>query len=226
MMFRVGALGVAAPAEQDGSMSHSNDQRRSAPAALRNRDPILEVLRRALPDRGVVLEIASGTGEHAVHFARHLPHLVWQPSDPSAEARASIAAWTAAEGAPNIRAPIDLDAASLAWPVAQADAIVAINLVHISPWRVTTGLMGGAERLLPVGGLLYLYGPYRQRERAFAASNAAFDADLRRRDPEWGIRDVADVAAVAGENGLRLDEIVDMPANNLSLLFRKEQAVS
>ena len=202
-------------------MTQSADKRRSAPSALRNRDAILQVLRRALPDRGTVLEIASGTGEHVLHFARHLPHLLWQPSDPSPEARASIAAWLDAEGTPNVGAPIDLDASARSWPIEEADAIIAINLVHISPWEVAVGLMDGAKRLLPIGGVLYLYGPYRQRERPLAASNAAFDADLRNRNPEWGLRDVADVAAVAEQNGLRLDEVVDMPANNLSLLFTR-----
>jgi hypothetical protein len=202
-------------------MTQSTDERRSAPSALRNRDPILEVLRRALPDKGTVLEIASGTGEHVLHFARHLPHLLWQPSDPSPEARASIAAWLDAEGTPNVRAPIDLDASARSWPIEEADAIIAINLVHISPWKVAVGLMVGAKRLLPVGGVLYLYGPYRQRERPLAASNAAFDADLRNRNPQWGLRDVADVAAVAERNDLHLEEVVDMPANNLSLLFTR-----
>jgi SAM-dependent methyltransferase len=214
------ALGVAGFAPQAVAMSQSIDHRRSAPSALRNREPILAVLRGALPEKGTVLELASGTGEHVLHFARQIPHLVWQPSDPSAEARASVAAWLEAEGLANVRAPIDLDASRPAWPIEEADAILAINLVHISPWRVTVGLIEGAKRLLPVGGLLYLYGPYRQRGHPLAASNAAFDADLRRRNPEWGLRDVAEVTALATQHGLTLENIVEMPANNLSLLFR------
>jgi SAM-dependent methyltransferase len=202
-------------------MTPTFDRRRSSPSALRNRDPILAVLRRVLPSRGLVLEIASGSGEHIVHFARDWPALEWQPSDPSAEARASIAAWIASEGLPHVHAPIDLDAASAVWPVARADAIIAINMVHISPWAATVGLMAQAGRILPTSGVLFLYGPYRQAGVPFAESNAAFDADLRRRDPAWGIRDVADVAAEAALNGLVLDEVVAMPANNLSLVFAR-----
>lgn len=202
-------------------MSEPADHRRSAPAALRNRDPIRDVLRTALPATGTVLEIASGTGEHALHFARGLARLDWQPSDLPAQARASIAAWRAAARLPNLRAPIALDAAAWPWPLAAADAIVAINLVHISPWAATLGLMRGAGALLPAGGLLYLYGPYRQSGRPFAASNAAFEADLRARDPAWAIRDVADVAAAARDASLVLDAVIEMPANNLSLLFRR-----
>lgn len=202
-------------------MSTPADHRRRAPAALRNRDPILAVLRSALPSTGTVLEIASGTGEHALHFARELTGILWQPSDPSAQARASIAAWREAERLPNLRAPIALDAADWPWPIAGADAIVAINLIHISPWSATRGLMRGAGVLLPMGAPLCLYGPYRQAGRPFAASNAAFDADLRARDPAWGIRDVADVVAAARDQGLALDTVIEMPANNLSLLFRR-----
>lgn len=202
-------------------MIEGADARRCAPATLRNRDPILAVLRWSLPAAGTVLEIASGTGEHAAHFARALPGLSWQPSDLSADALASIAGWRAMDGTPNLLAPIALDAATPVWPIARADAIVAINLVHISPWAATLGLIAGAGRLLDSGGLLYLYGPFRQAGRPFAPSNAAFDADLRARNPEWGIRDVADLAEAAGAEGLRLQEVVAMPANNLSLLFRR-----
>jgi len=203
------------------AMSNPQDPRRSSPAALRNRDPILDVLRRVLPAAGTVLEIAAGSGEHALYFGRALPHLIWQPSDPSAEARASIAAWLAREGAPNVRPPIDVDASQAEWPVVRAGAIVAINMVHISPWAATIGLMRNAGRLLPAGGVLYLYGPYRREGHAFAPSNAAFDAELKRRDPDWGVRDLADVEAEAEANGMMLAEIVAMPANNLSLIFRR-----
>lgn len=202
-------------------MRLESDQRRSAPAVARNRDPILDVLRKALPATGTVLEIASGTGEHAVHFARALPALTWQPSDPSPEARASIAAWRAAAGLANLLSPIAVDAEAAEWPLARADAVIAINMVHISPWAATAGLLAHAARLLPPGGPLYLYGPYRRDGHPFAPSNAAFDADLKARNPAWGIRAVEDVADAAAGQGLALAEIVAMPANNLSLLFRR-----
>lgn len=198
-----------------------HDDRRSAPATLRNREPILEVLRPLLPETGLVLELASGTGEHAVHFARAFPALRWQPSDPSPEARGSIAAWAAAESLANLLPPLDLDAASAAWPIAQADAVLCINMIHISPWAATEGLMRGAARVLRAGQPLYLYGPYRRADREIEPSNAAFDADLRRRDPRWGLRLLDDVAACASENGLELAQVIEMPANNLSVVFRR-----
>lgn len=194
------------------------DGRRSAPAAQRNREPILEVLRTVLPPAGLVLEIASGTGEHAVHFAKALPDLTWQPSDPLPDARESIAAWAAAEALPNLLAPIDLDAAS-EWPIDRADAIVCSNMIHISPWEATEGLMRGAGRTMPAGAPLVLYGPYRRAGRDLEPSNAAFDADLKRRDPRWGLRLLEDVAKLAQGNGLALDRVVEMPANNLSVVF-------
>lgn len=197
------------------------DRRRSAPATLRNREPILEVLRTALPDRGLVLEVASGSGEHAVHFARGTPALRWQPSDPSPDARASIAAWVKEEGLTNVLPPLDLDAAADAWPIAHADAVVCINMIHISPWQATEGLMRGAGRLLAPGQPLYLYGPYRRPGHTLEPSNAAFDADLQRRDPRWGLRELDAVAACAEANGLALERVVEMPANNLSVIFRK-----
>jgi Protein of unknown function (DUF938) len=196
------------------------DQRRSAPATQRNREPILAVLQAILPASGTVLEVASGTGEHAVGFARALPGLVWQPSDPSPDARDSIAAWIAEEGLANVLPPLALDAASDDWPTDHADALVCINMVHISPWSATEGLMRGAGLLLPRGAPLYLYGPYRRSGRALEPSNAAFDADLRRRNPEWGLRLLEDVAECAGSRGLRLEQVVEMPANNLSVVFR------
>jgi hypothetical protein len=197
------------------------DDRRSAPATLRNRDPILGVLRPALPETGLVLEIASGTGEHTMHFAAAMPALRWQPSDPSPDARASIAAWANAAGLANVLPPLDLDAASEAWPIARADAVLCINMIHISPWEATEGLMGGAARVLAPGQPLYLYGPYRRPGRAIEPSNAAFDADLRRRDPRWGLRDLDVVMACAEANGLLFDRVIEMPANNLSVIFRK-----
>lgn len=197
------------------------DDRRSAPATLRNRDPILGVLRPALPETGLVLEIASGTGEHTMHFAAAMPALRWQPSDPSPDARASIAAWASAAGLANVLPPLDLDAASEAWPITRADAVLCINMIHISPWEATEGLMGGAARVLAPGQPLYLYGPYRRPGRALEPSNAAFDADLRRRDPRWGLRDLDVVMACAEASGLLFDRVIEMPANNLSVIFRK-----
>ncbi len=192
-----------------------------SPAVARNREPILAVLRRVLPQAGLVLEIASGTGEHAVHVAKALPHLTWQPSDCDALSLASIAAHRAASGLSNVLPPLELDAASPDWPVQRADALVAINMVHISPWRATQGLMKGAGRVLPSGGVLYLYGPYHENGGPTAPSNAAFDQDLKRRNPEWGVRRREDLEALAGEEGLRLVERIAMPANNLSLVFQR-----
>jgi SAM-dependent methyltransferase len=193
----------------------------ASPSVARNREPILAVLRRVLPPAGMVLEIASGTGEHAAYFAAALPHLTWQPSDQDEQALGSIAAHRANAALPNLLAPLSLDAAAPAWPVERADAIVAINMVHISPWRATQGLMAGAGRVLPPGGVLYLYGAYRENGTHTAPSNEAFDADLRRRNPEWGIRDLEAVAELAGGHGLTLVERIPMPANNLSLVFRR-----
>jgi SAM-dependent methyltransferase len=197
----------------------SADPRQYAPATARNREPILDVLRRHLPARGLVLEVASGTGEHTAFFAPHFPHLTWQPSDPDPAARESIAAWAA--GLPNVRPPLDLDAAASIWPIERADAVLCINMVHISPWAAALGLLAGAARLLPSGGVLYLYGPYKQRGRHTAPSNAAFDDSLRARDPAWGVRDLDHVADAAREAGFGPPEVVSMPANNLSVMFRR-----
>lgn len=202
-------------------MSEPVRGRRFAPATTRNRDPILEVLRPLLPDSGLILEIASGTGEHVVHFARARPDLVWQPTDPSPKARDSIAAWVAAEGLANVRAPLDLDAVGGEWPVAGVDAVVCINMLHISPWAATEGLMRGVGTRLPSGGLLYIYGPFRRADAPTAPSNEAFDADLKSRDTRWGLRMLEDVRAEADANGLGLEGFVEMPANNLSLIIRK-----
>jgi len=197
-----------------------SDARRHAPATGRNRDAILAVLRDALPPRGLVLEVASGSGEHIVHFAAGLPAIAWQPSDPDAAARASIDAWVAQSGCGNIRPTLDVDAAAPLWPIESADAVLCINMVHISPWAATLGLLAWAGRALPRGGLLYLYGPYRVGG-TMVPSNADFDADLRRRDPAWGVRDLETVTAAADEAGLRRDRVTEMPANNLSVLFRR-----
>lgn len=200
----------------------TEDQRRYAPATARNREPILAVLQCHLPSQGLVLEIASGTGEHATYFAQSFgPGLVFQPTDPDPAARTSIDAWTAALGLTNVCPAFKLDVTSEAWPVTAADAVLAINMVHISPWAATEGLVRGAARILPAGGLLYIYGPYRFGGRHTAPSNEAFDADLRSRNPEWGVRDVEAVAELARVNGFCEPIIEQMPANNLSLVFRR-----
>ncbi|HZO46081.1 MAG TPA: DUF938 domain-containing protein [Xanthobacteraceae bacterium] len=195
-----------------------------SPAVARNRDPILAVLRRVLPNRGTVLEIASGTGEHAAYFAAQLPRLLWQPSDVDPEALASIEAHRATANAPNLRAPVTLDVTAPAWPVTQADAVVSMNMIHISPWTAAQGLMAGAGRLLAAGAPLYLYGPFKENGEHTAPSNAAFDASLRARDPQWGVRDLGDVRALAAAHGFDFVERVAMPANNLSLVFRRRDA--
>jgi SAM-dependent methyltransferase len=187
----------------------------------RNRDPILAVLRSFLPSGGTVLEIASGTGEHAEYFARHLPHLVWQPTDPDPDALASISAHRSAAQLGNLLAPVRLDVTASDWPIRQADAVVSINMIHISPWIAAQGLMSGAARLLSAGEVLYLYGPFKENGIHTAPSNAAFDASLRARDPLWGVRDVSDVCELAGSHGFEFAERVAMPANNLSLVFRR-----
>jgi SAM-dependent methyltransferase len=198
-----------------------SDPRRSAPHVARNAGPIAEILRAVLPERGLVLEIASGTGEHILHFAQAFPALRWQPSDPDPAALASIAAWRAEAGPANLLPPVALDARADAWPIQAADAILCINMVHISPWDATLGLLRGAGRLLVPGAPLYLYGAYRQAGVPTAPSNEAFDASLRARDPEWGLRDLDDVVAEAQARGLRLEAVIPMPANNLSVVLRK-----
>jgi SAM-dependent methyltransferase len=193
--------------------------RQSAPPAERNKGPILEVLKRVLPARGFVLEIASGTGQHTAHFAEALPALEFQPTEADSEMLPSIAAWC--EGLSNVRAPFTFDIAELPWPVERADAILCINMIHIAPWQATLDLMKGAGRTLGDGGVLVLYGPYRRGGAHTAPSNEAFDASLRSRNFEWGIRDLEKVAEVAGGHGLALAETVAMPANNFTVLFRK-----
>ena len=193
--------------------------RRHAPATARNRDAILAVLHSVLPDGGLVLEVASGTGEHAAHFAAALPFLDFQPSDPDAGARASCDAWTRQAALPNLRAAIALDARDAIWPLAAADAVLCINMVHISPWAATKGLLRGAAAILSPEGVLFLYGPFRRGGHHTAPSNAAFDESLRARDPAWGVRDLEAVAAAA--QGFAGPMIEIMPADNLSLIFRK-----
>ncbi|WP_372610863.1 DUF938 domain-containing protein [Halomonas sp.] len=197
-----------------------NDTRLQSPAAARNRQPILEVLEQVLPERARVLEVASGSGEHAVHLAGARPGWTWQPSDPHPRALASIAAWREAAGLTNLREPLRLDVTGN-WPAEPFDALVAINLLHISAWAVTETLMAGAGASLVSGGVLYLYGPFRREGRHTSPTNAAFDADLRTRDPRWGIRDLEAVTAEAERCGLGLERVVAMPANNLSVVFHR-----
>ena len=195
----------------------------ASPASVRNAEPILKLLRAHLPKSGRVLEIAAGSGQHAVTFSSALPGLTWTPSDPSPDARASIAAWAASAGSSNLQPPLALDCMDEAsWPEGPFDAVLCINMIHISPWAATEGLMRLAERVLPrPGGLLYLYGPYREAEVPLAPSNEAFDASLQARDPAWGLRDRDQVVALAKSHGLTLTLRTDMPANNISLLFRR-----
>lgn len=202
-------------------MPGEGDRRRVAPHVARNAEAIVGVLRDVLPARGLVLEIASGSGEHALHFARAFPDLTFQPSDPDPVGLASIDAWRLAEGTSNLLAPLQLDASGADWPLKQADAVLCINMVHISPWEATQGLMAGAGRLLPPDGLLYLYGAYRQQGVPTAPSNEAFDASLKARDPAWGVRHLEDVVAEAARHGLALERVVAMPANNLSVILRR-----
>ncbi len=202
------------------------DGRCYAPTTQRNREPILEVLRRALPASGTVLEIASGTGEHAVWIAANLPGLVIQPSEPDPDNHASIAAWTAFTGVANVRRPLAIDVTAPAWEAGEGippdpAAILCINMIHISPWAATLGLMRGAGALLPPGGVLYLYGAYKRGGAHTAPSNASFDQSLRARDPDWGVRDLEAVTGAAESAGLAPESVIEMPANNLSVILRR-----
>lgn len=195
--------------------------KRQAPAAARNVEPIGDVLRKWLPASGVVLEIASGTGEHALAFARRFPALEWQPTDPDPQALASIAAW-AQEGPPNLKPPLQLDVCAAEWPVGRADAILCINMVHIAPWEASLGLLDGSSRLLDSGAPLILYGPWIESGLPTAPSNQAFDMSLRDRDPRWGLRLVEDFAEEARRRGFRLAQRQPMPSNNLMLRFETD----
>jgi hypothetical protein len=199
----------------------------TSPAVARNRDPILAILRRTLPRSGTVLEIASGTGEHAMHFAAHLSGLTWQPTDRDADALRSIAAYRAAANLPNLKAPILLDARSRPWSMVGTSnprivAIVAINMIHIAPWAAAEGLIAGAGDLLGPHSVLFLYGPFRENGLHTAPSNAAFDASLKARDPAWGVRDLGEVTTLAKQCGFDLVERIAMPANNLSVVLRRQ----
>lgn len=198
------------------------DARLYAPATQRNRYPILEVLERVLPRDGLVLEVASGSGEHAVWFAQRLRPLRWQPSDADPRMRRSIAAHAGDAGCATLLPPLALDATDPVWPITAAEAVVCINLLHIAPWVAAQGLTAGAARLLPPGGVLYLYGPYKRGGQHTSPSNEAFDASLRAQNPAWGLRDLDAVEELAASHGLALSEVIEMPANNLSLVFAKQ----
>lgn len=196
-----------------------SDARRRSPAAARNREPIAAVLADLLPSSGCVLEIASGTGEHIAHFAEAFPTLEWQPSDPEPSSLASIASWTS--GLTNVSTPVAIDATEPGWPVERADAIYCANMIHIAPWDAALGLMAGASAVLASGAPLILYGPYLRGDVATAPSNLDFDGSLKARDARWGLRSVEDVRAAADVRGLAFERLIEMPANNLMLVFRK-----
>ena len=202
-------------------MHDAPDVRLSSAASRSNRDVILDVLVRVLPSRGLVLEVASGTGEHAAHFAAALSGVTWQPSEPDSHLRASIAAWRESETVTNVEAPLDLDVRDERWPLAAADAMVCINLIHIAPWAACLGVLAGAGRTLRPGGPLYFYGAFRVAGRHAAPSNEAFDRSLRAREAEWGVRDLETVCEVAETHGLFIDETIAMPRDNLSVILRK-----
>ncbi|MFC7536913.1 DUF938 domain-containing protein [Sphingomonas sp. GCM10030256] len=212
---------MAVDARAAGAADGQGGVKLRAPAAARNREPIAQVLADWLPPSGLVLEVASGTGEHAIAFSRAFTQLEWQPSDPDRTAVASIEAWRESEGPSNLLPPLALDVRQPKWPVAQCDVVLAINMVHIAPWSASEGLIDGAARVLGRGGLLVLYGPWLVEGEPTAVSNLAFDADLRRRDPAWGLREVRDFANLAQARGLDLVEQRSMPANNRMLLFRR-----
>jgi hypothetical protein len=190
-------------------------------AAERNKGPILDILARVLPKQGVVLEVASGTGQHVLHFAKALPSLAWQPSAPDPELRESIALRVKEQQLPNVNRPIDLDVTRLPWPLQTADAVVCINMIHVAPASATLALLEGTKALLPTQHVLFLYGPYRRFGRHTSKSNEQFDSDLRAHDPEWGLRDLEAVSEAAASSGFVLAEVVEMPANNFSVIFKR-----
>jgi hypothetical protein len=199
----------------------SEDARRFAPAVARNKAAITEVLARYLPASGLILEIASGSGEHALHFAAHFPALSFQPTDPDAAALASIAAWRGEALLANLLAPLMLNVMADDWPVLKADAALCINMIHIAPWEATAALMLGAARILPPDGTLFLYGPFKRGGVHTALSNAEFDASLQAQDARWGLRDLEAVAEIASAAGFAAPVVEVMPANNLSVIFRR-----
>ena len=197
------------------------DVRETAPSAERNKQPILEVLERVLPPRGLVLEIGSNTGQHVAHFAKALPDLIFQPSEMDAQKHPSIVAWAGHEQLINVRPPVAFDVTRLPWPVRTADAVLCLNVIHIAPWEATLALMRGSGDILPPDGVLVTYGPYRRGGAHTAPSNETFDTSLKSRNPLWGVRDMEEVVAVANDNRLDFEEAVSMPANNFTLVFRR-----
>jgi hypothetical protein len=198
----------------------TSDHRLHYPATARNRDAILAVLRDVLPAKGLVVEVGSGSGEHVIHFAAAFPALTFQPTDPQPEARRSIVAWVDQAGLANVRPPLALDATA-PWPIARADAVLSINMIHVAPWPAAEGLVRGAAAILGAGAPLYLYGPFQRAGFPWAESNARFDQSLRATDPAWGVRDLAAVSAVAAAAGFDAPAVTEMPANNLSVVFRR-----
>jgi Protein of unknown function (DUF938) len=199
----------------------STDERLYAPATERNREAILSVLKSVLPTHGKVLEIASGTGEHITFWAPHFPELTWQPSDPDPMHVASIASWMKQLPSANILSPLQLDVMNEAWGIDAVDVILCINMIHIAPWEACLGLLRGAQSLLAKGGLLYLYGPFKQQGKHTAPSNESFDLSLRAQEPSWGVRDLEEVIDVAQQHDLHFQQVIPMPANNLSVVFRR-----
>lgn len=199
----------------------TGDGRLASPSAERNREPIANILSQVLPQSGLVLEVGSGTGEHTIHFARMMPHLTWQPSEREKDCLRSISAWAAVEAQANVLQPLHFDVTDAQWPIANAEAIVSINMIHIAPWSVAQALLRGASRLLPPGGLLCLYGPYRVAGQHTSVSNREFDAQLRAMNSEWGVRDLDALANEARTFNIELAWTFQMPANNLVVVFRK-----
>lgn len=199
------------------------ESKRFSAAAERNRDAILGVLREVLPARGAVLEVASGTGQHARYFAEQLPGITWIPTDVSADALQSIEAWSAEAELENLERPRFLDVLSQPWPIADIDAVLCSNMIHITPWECTVALFAGAAKLLADRAPLVTYGPYRLGGRHTASSNAAFDESLRATDPRWGVRDIEDLTELAATTGFVLDMRVDMPANNMTLVWSRSE---
>lgn len=197
------------------------DGRIVSPSAERNKGPIAEILMRVLPAQGDVLEVGSGTGQHVLHFAQAMPYLRWQPTERDADCLKSIASWLAQTTAPNVNAPYHLDVYDDIWPVAEVAAVVCINMIHIAPQSATKALLRGAGNVIARGGIMFLYGPYRRQGRHISAENKAFDELLKAENPEWGVRNLEDVARLAASEGFELQDTHDMPANNLAVIFRK-----
>jgi SAM-dependent methyltransferase len=193
-----------------------------SPSAERNKEPVAQLLKELLPEHGVVLEVSSGTGQHAVHFAQRMPYLTWQPSERDEGCLLSIARWVKDQGLTNVRGPLHLNVMDRPWPIRSAVAVVCLNMIHIAPWPAAEGLVSGASEILNPGGLLYLYGPFRRDGHHTAASNEAFDRQLRTQNPEWGVRNLEDVADYARSHGFGPPEIHEMPANNLSVVLRRQ----